>query len=103
MSQCSLISLRPGWDTRSAMSNARWPAHTFTSASLHKHPRMLVPVRAGARAQRAYVHTIPVHNTTLLRDESEVPLDQTRKYPGPKPARKFPTRLRVQSPIPTIP
>ncbi len=102
MSKCSLINFRPGWDTRSAVADSCRATYTFPSARQHKRLRMFVPVRAGALAQRAYVHTIPVHNTTLLREESKVSLDQTREFFGPQPARKFPTRLRVPSPIPTI-
>ena len=73
------------------MADTRRPTNTFQGARQHKRLRMLIPVRAGARAQRDYIHMISVHNTTLLWEESEVPLDQTWQYPGPKPARKFPT------------
>ncbi len=85
------------------MADSRRPTNKFQGARQHKRLQMLILVRAGARAQRAYIHTISVHNTTLLWEESEVHQDQTREYPGPKPARKFPTCLLVPSPIPTIP
>ncbi len=84
------------------MSDAHRLAYTLSSAHPHERPRSLVLVRARARALRADVHTLPLHNATLRRDDSEVPLGRTREYLGPTPARWFPTWPRAPFSIPSI-
>ncbi len=102
MSKRSLISLLPGWDTPSAMADSRRPPYTFQGTRHDKHLCMLIPVRAGARAQRAYIHTISVHNTTLLLGESEVPQDRTRSTPTQSLLGSS-NLTAGPDPIPTIP
>ena len=100
MSKRSRLSLWPGWDTLSAVSDAHRLVNTLASAHPHERPRSLVLVRVLAPALRADVHTLRLHNTTLRRDVSEVPRGRTRDYLGPTPAQCFPTwpRARFQSP-----
>ncbi len=85
MSKCSLNCLRPGYDTQSAVADARRPAYTVSSARKHKRMNMLIPVRAASvhSVPTYMVHTMPVQNATLLREESKVARDQTREYLGP--------------------
>ena len=102
MSKRSRISLWPGWDTLSAVSDAHRLVNTLASAHPHERPRSLVLVRVLAPALRADVHTLRLHNTTLRRDDSEVPRGQTREYLGPTPARGFPDWPRAPFSNPSI-
>jgi hypothetical protein len=102
VSKRSRISLWPGWDTLSAVSDAHRLVNTLASAHPHERPRSLVLVRVLAPALRADVHTLRLHNTTLRRDDSEVPRGQTREYLGPTPARGFPDWPRAPFSNPSI-